>query len=90
MFGISDMQICLREKIRSLRTQQRAYAVGVVNESFRQPEGCCTDSPTFASCELVSVPPLSSTAFLAQPFGYASASRPGRSLKTARCSLERR
>ncbi len=44
---------------RSLRTQQRAYAIRGADARFLQPEGRCTDSPAFASRELVSVPPLS-------------------------------
>jgi hypothetical protein len=48
-----------RSAFRSLRTQQRAYAVGVVETRFLLPDGSCTDESTSASRELVSVPPLS-------------------------------
>jgi hypothetical protein len=45
----SQNENVLRAKIRSLRTQQRAYAIDGTGSRFRQPEGCCTDSPVPAA-----------------------------------------
>jgi hypothetical protein len=45
----SQNENVLRAKIRSLRTQQRAYAIDGTGSRFRQPEGCCTDSPVPAT-----------------------------------------
>jgi hypothetical protein len=62
---VSDILVnenVLRAKIRSLRTQQRAYAIDGAGSWFRQPEGRCTDSPAPAAtrtsqCSTLEQPP---------------------------------
>jgi hypothetical protein len=67
---ILGKQECPEGEYRSLRTQQRAYVFNELGKTFLQFKNCCTDLPTFAACELVSVPPLS---YLRETFARAEA-----------------
>jgi hypothetical protein len=75
----------LRAKIRSLRTQQRAYGRLRPRSSRFRRTSRCTDDAASEQAELVSVPPLSNPHETVARDGM-----PGRSERNARCSLERR